>query len=88
MSDILIVDDERDIRELISDILEDEGYATRKAGNSDDCMAAINAEAPALLILDIWLKDSRMDGIPRRPAAPADGQSGRAGSQRRPADRR
>jgi two-component system nitrogen regulation response regulator NtrX len=63
MSDILIVDDERDIRELISDILEDEGYATRLAGNSDDAMAAINAEAPALMILDIWLKDSQMDGI-------------------------
>ncbi|MDK3072848.1 sigma-54 dependent transcriptional regulator [Sedimentitalea sp. JM2-8] len=63
MSDILIVDDERDIRELVSDILEDEGYATRLAGNSDDCMAAINTEPPALLILDIWLKDSRMDGI-------------------------
>ena len=63
MSDILIVDDERDIRELVSDILEDEGYATRLAGNSDDCMAAINAEPPALMILDIWLKDSRMDGI-------------------------
>ncbi|MEO0936728.1 MAG: sigma-54 dependent transcriptional regulator [Pseudomonadota bacterium] len=63
MSDILIVDDERDIRELISDILEDEGYATRRAGNSDDAMAALNAEAPGLMILDIWLKDSRMDGI-------------------------
>ncbi len=63
MSDILIVDDERDIRELVSDILEDEGYATRLAGNSDDCMAAINQEPPSLLILDIWLKDSRMDGI-------------------------
>jgi len=63
MSDILIVDDERDIRELVSDILEDEGYETRLAGNSDDCMAAINAEPPALLVLDIWLKDSRMDGI-------------------------
>jgi len=63
MSDILIVDDERDIRELISDILVDEGYATRLAGNSDDAMAAINREAPALMILDIWLKDSRMDGI-------------------------
>jgi two-component system nitrogen regulation response regulator NtrX len=63
MSDILIVDDERDIRELVSDILEDEGYTTRLAGNSDDCMTAINAEPPALLILDIWLKDSRMDGI-------------------------
>ncbi len=63
MSDILIVDDERDIRELISDILEDEGFTTRLAGNSDECMNAINAEPPALLILDIWLKDSRMDGI-------------------------
>ena len=63
MSDILIVDDERDIRELISDILIDEGFATRLAGNSDNAMAAINAEAPALIVLDIWLKDSRMDGI-------------------------
>lgn len=63
MSDILIVDDERDIRELISDILEDEGYATRLAENSNEAMSAINAEPPALLILDIWLKDSRMDGI-------------------------
>lgn len=63
MSDILIVDDERDIRELVSDILEDEGYSTRLAGNSDDCMSAINTEPPALLVLDIWLKDSRMDGI-------------------------
>ncbi len=63
MSDILIVDDERDIRELVSDILEDEGYTTRLAGNSDECMAQINAEPPALLILDIWLKDSNMDGI-------------------------
>ncbi|GGH25356.1 two-component system, NtrC family, nitrogen regulation response regulator NtrX [Cribrihabitans marinus] len=63
MSDILIVDDERDIRELVSDILEDEGYTTRLAGTSDECMAAINAEPPGLLVLDIWLKDSRMDGI-------------------------
>lgn len=63
MGDILIVDDERDIRELISDILKDEGYTTRLAANSDECMAAINAEPPALMILDIWLKDSRMDGI-------------------------
>ncbi|MFK7743959.1 MAG: sigma-54-dependent transcriptional regulator [Roseobacter sp.] len=63
MSDILIVDDERDIRELISDILIDEGYATRLAGNSEDAMSAINSDAPALIVLDIWLKDSRMDGI-------------------------
>lgn len=63
MADILIVDDERDIRELISDILKDENYQTRLASNSDECMEAINAEPPALMILDIWLKDSRMDGI-------------------------
>lgn len=63
MSDILVVDDERDIRELVSDILEDEGYSTRKAANSDECMVALNEEVPALLILDIWLKDSQMDGI-------------------------
>lgn len=63
MSDILIVDDERDIRELISDILQDEGYGTRLAGNSDDAIAEIDKEPPALMILDIWLKDSRMDGI-------------------------
>jgi two-component system, NtrC family, nitrogen regulation response regulator NtrX len=63
MSDILIVDDERDIRELISDILQDEGFSTRLAANSDECMAEINTAAPSLMILDIWLKDSRMDGI-------------------------
>ena len=63
MSDILIVDDERDIRELVSDILEDEGYATRTAGNSDDCMREVTSAQPALMILDIWLKDSQMDGI-------------------------
>jgi two-component system nitrogen regulation response regulator NtrX len=63
MSTILIVDDEKDIRELISDILKDEGYAVRMAANSDDCIAEINAEVPGLMILDIWLKDSRMDGI-------------------------
>ena len=63
MSDILIVDDERDIRELISDILEDEGFTTRLAGTSDEAMAELNKEAPSLMILDIWLKDSRMDGI-------------------------
>lgn len=63
MSDILIVDDEEDIRELISEILRDEGFATRTAANADQCQSAINAEQPALMILDIWLKDSHMDGI-------------------------
>ena len=63
MGDILITDDERDIRELIGDILEDEGFTTRLAGTSDQCMAEIAKEPPALMILDIWLKDSSMDGI-------------------------
>ena len=63
MDDILIVDDERDIRDLISEILADEGYETRVAGDSDNCMAMIDAEPPGLIVLDIWLKDSRMDGI-------------------------
>ncbi|WP_370158543.1 nitrogen assimilation response regulator NtrX [Salipiger bermudensis] len=63
MSDILIVDDERDIRELIGDILEDEGFSTRLAANSSEAMTEVNAEPPGLMILDIWLKDSKMDGI-------------------------
>ncbi len=63
MSDILIVDDERDIRELISDILKDEGFSTRLAGTSEECMEELNKEPPGLMILDIWLKDSAMDGI-------------------------
>ncbi|MEO1154244.1 MAG: response regulator, partial [Pseudomonadota bacterium] len=63
MSDILIVDDERDIRELIGDILRDEGFTARLAANSNECMAEISTEPPSLIILDIWLKDSHMDGI-------------------------
>ncbi len=63
MGDILITDDESDIRSLISDILEDEGYGCRTAGTSEACMKAIDDEAPGLMILDIWLKDSDMDGI-------------------------
>lgn len=63
MTDILIVDDERDIRELIADILRDEGFGTRLAANADECMAAVSDQQPALMILDIWLKDSHMDGI-------------------------
>jgi two-component system nitrogen regulation response regulator NtrX len=63
MSDILIVDDERDIRELISEILIDEGYTTRLAGTSEDAIREVTSQPPGLLILDIWLKDSDMDGI-------------------------
>ncbi|RYH10296.1 sigma-54 dependent transcriptional regulator [Tropicimonas sp. IMCC6043] len=63
MGDILITDDERDIRELVGDILRDEGFSVRLAASSEECMAAIESEPPALMILDIWLKDSKMDGI-------------------------
>ena len=63
MSDILIVDDEKDIRELISEILIDEGFSTRLASNSAECLNQVSNAPPSLLILDIWLKDSNMDGI-------------------------
>ncbi|TVQ55869.1 MAG: sigma-54-dependent Fis family transcriptional regulator [Rhodobacteraceae bacterium] len=63
MTDILIVDDEADIRDLVADILRDEGHATREASDADGALAAISAQAPALIILDIWLQGSRMDGI-------------------------
>ncbi|MFX8801462.1 response regulator, partial [Acinetobacter baumannii] len=54
--DILIVDDEADIRDLIAGILDDEGYETRTAGDADTAFAAIAARRPSLLILDIWLQ--------------------------------
>ncbi|MDP7152169.1 MAG: sigma-54 dependent transcriptional regulator [Paracoccaceae bacterium] len=63
MNDILVVDDEKDIRHLIGDILQDEGFEPRLAGTSEDCIEAIEHRPPSLLILDIWLKDSKMDGI-------------------------
>ncbi|WP_068297153.1 sigma-54 dependent transcriptional regulator [Pararhodobacter sp. CCB-MM2] len=63
MSDILIVDDERDIRELVAEILREEGYSTRVAANSDEAMAAVANDPPMLLILDLWLRDSKLDGI-------------------------
>ena len=63
MTDILIVDDEPDIREMIGDILEDEGFQTRRVGSAQDCLDAIAEKTPKLLILDIWLKDSDIDGI-------------------------
>ena len=61
--DILIVDDEADIRDLIAGVLSDEGYATRVAGNSDEALAALADRRPALLVLDIWLAGSRLDGL-------------------------
>jgi two-component system nitrogen regulation response regulator NtrX len=63
LNDILIVDDEQDIRDLIGEILRDEGFKVRSVGNSEDCMVEIDSNPPAVLLLDIWLKDSAMDGI-------------------------
>ncbi|CAN5641662.1 sigma-54 dependent transcriptional regulator [soil metagenome] len=63
MTDILVVDDEPDIREVIADILSDECHKVRLAGESDTALAEINKAPPDLVILDIWLKDSRLDGI-------------------------
>ena len=61
--EILIVDDEPDIRLLIEGILRDEGYETRQAGDSDAAIAAFRARRPALVILDVWLQGSRLDGL-------------------------
>jgi two-component system, NtrC family, nitrogen regulation response regulator NtrX len=61
--DILIVDDEADIRMLIAGVLKDEGYATREAGDSGQALAAIQTRQPTLVILDIWLQGSELDGI-------------------------
>jgi two-component system, NtrC family, nitrogen regulation response regulator NtrX len=61
--DILIVDDEADIRMLIAGILEDEGMKTREAADSDQALAAVGARRPSLVILDIWLQGSRLDGL-------------------------
>ncbi len=61
--DILIVDDEADIRNLISGILEDEGYETRMAGDSDAALREVDSRRPNAVILDIWLQGSRLDGL-------------------------
>ncbi|MGP0105955.1 nitrogen assimilation response regulator NtrX [Rhodoblastus sp.] len=61
--DILIVDDEADIRELVSGILEDEGFSARTARNSDEALAAIEARRPHLVFLDIWMQGSKLDGL-------------------------
>lgn len=61
--DILIVDDEPDIRMLVEGILRDEGYDTRQAGDSDATIAAFRARRPSLVVLDVWLQGSRLDGI-------------------------
>lgn len=62
-SDILVVDDEADIRELVAGILGDEGHNTRLASDSDTALAEIERRMPSLVVLDIWLQGSRLDGL-------------------------
>ena len=62
-ADILIVDDEADIRDLVAGILQDEGYKTRTARNSDLAIAAVEERRPHLVFLDIWLQGSKLDGM-------------------------
>lgn len=62
-ADILVVDDEVDIRDLVAGILSDEGYAVRTAASSEEALGAIRARKPALLVLDIWMQGGGMDGL-------------------------
>ncbi|MBS0360526.1 MAG: sigma-54-dependent Fis family transcriptional regulator [Proteobacteria bacterium] len=62
-ADVLVVDDEADIRDLVAGILSDEGYAVRTANDSESALAAFRARKPALLILDIWMAGGGMDGL-------------------------
>ena len=62
-SDILIVDDEADIRELVAGILSDEGHGTRVAKNATEALAAVELRRPQLIFLDIWLQGSTLDGL-------------------------
>lgn len=68
-AEILIVDDEADICELVAGILQDEGYVTRTARDSDDALNAIRTRRPNLLFLDIWLQGSKLDGLQLLDAA-------------------
>ena len=61
--DVLIVDDEADIRDLVAGILDDEGYAVRTAADSEQALSAIRARRPSLLVLDIWMQGGGMDGL-------------------------
>ena len=61
--DILIIDDEDDIRDLVAGILEDEGYTTRQAASADEAIKAMQSRRPSMVILDIWLQGSNLDGL-------------------------
>jgi two-component system, NtrC family, nitrogen regulation response regulator NtrX len=62
-NDILIVDDEADIRDLVAGILEDEGFTTRTARDSDQALAEVSSRRPHMVFLDIWLQGSKLDGL-------------------------
>ena len=62
-ADILVVDDEADIRELVAGILTDEGYSVRTAADSEAALASLRARKPAMLVLDIWMQGGGMDGL-------------------------
>lgn len=61
--DILVVDDEQDIRDLVSGVLDDDGYNTRTAATADEALSALDERLPSLILLDVWLRGSSMDGI-------------------------
>jgi two-component system, NtrC family, nitrogen regulation response regulator NtrX len=61
--EVLVVDDEADIRDLVSGVLEDEGYAVRTAGDSTAALNAIEERRPSMVLLDVWLQGSRLDGL-------------------------
>jgi len=61
--EVLVVDDEADIRELVSGVLEDEGYAVRTAADSNSALDAIEERRPSMVLLDVWLQGSRLDGL-------------------------
>ena len=61
--EVLVVDDEADIRELVSGVLEDEGYAVRSAADSNSALDAVEDRRPSMVLLDVWLQGSRLDGI-------------------------
>ncbi|HVF36810.1 MAG TPA: sigma-54 dependent transcriptional regulator [Sphingomicrobium sp.] len=61
--EVLVVDDEADIRELVTGVLEDEGYAVRSAADSNGALEAIDNRRPSLVLLDVWLQGSKLDGL-------------------------
>src|SRR5919106_1927795 len=61
--EVLVVDDEADIRELVSGVLEDEGYAVRTAADSTQTLEAVEERRPSMVLLDVWLQGSKLDGL-------------------------